>query len=426
MLIDKVKNKVVVGFDFGDSYSQISYCRYEQSMPETISLVMGEEQYNIPTVLCRKRSEDGTLDWSVGKEAIKNSSEGQGTLIENLAQIVKNNLTFKVDEEEFTSEELLEVFMKKMMGLLGGYTGGDDVAAVSFTTCELTSEFREKFNTAAAKVFKKNTKVYFMSQEDCFFQYMIHQPEEMWIQDVLLFDYRTDGLKSFMLSMNRKTNPVACFIESNFYPQMKSAEAKDKMFLDILRKHCEDKVVTSIFLLGDGFSKQWCRESLKYMCRGRRVFQGNNLFSKGACYGARERTFPSTLSSSYVYLSDEKLRANVGMVCDKGQAEIYFPILNAGTSWFEANRSFDVMLVKGNNIVLNVVPIDGHISRTAKISLEGLRVRGNKTNRVGLKFYMDNPSAIWIEITDKGFGEFFPSTGQVWKECIPVGGELDE
>jgi hypothetical protein len=207
---------------------------------------------------------------------------------------------------------------------------------------------------------------------------------------------------------------------------MKSAEDKDKMFLDILRKHCEDKVVTSIFLLGDGFSKQWCRESLKYMCRGRRVFQGNNLFSKGACYGARERTSPSTLSSSYVYLSDEKLRANVGMVCDKGQAEIYFPILNAGTSWFEANRSFDVMLVKGNNIVLNVVPIDGHISRTAKISLEGLRVRGNKTNRVGLKFYMDNPSAIWIEITDKGFGEFFPSTGQVWKECIPVGGELDE
>jgi hypothetical protein len=226
--------------------------------------------------------------------------------------------------------------------------------------------------------------------------------------------------------MNRKTSPVACFIESNIYPQMKLTEDKDRTFLEILRKHCEDKVVTSIFLLGDDFSKQWCRESLKYMCRGRRVFQGNNLFSKGACYGARERTSPSTLSMSYVYLSDEKLRANVGMVCDKGQTEIYYPILNAGTSWFEANRSFDVMLVKGNNIVLNIVPIDGHISRTAKISLEGLRVRGNKTNRVGLKFYMDNPSAIWIEITDKGFGEFFPSTGQVWKECIPVGGELDE
>ena len=48
MLIDKTldeltkKNKIVVGFDLGNDYSQISYCRYNQSMPDTVSLVMGE------------------------------------------------------------------------------------------------------------------------------------------------------------------------------------------------------------------------------------------------------------------------------------------------------------------------------------------------------------------------------------------------
>jgi hypothetical protein len=237
--------------------------------------------------------------------------------------------------------------------------------------------------------------------------------------------------------MNRKTSPVACFIESDLYANMKMSdiviktpEAKesyykqlDSDFLEIVRRHCEDKIITSVFLLGESFSKEWCRESLKYMCRGRRVFQGNNLFSKGACYGAREKTYPSVLGTSYVYLSDDKLRANVGMTCDKGQTEIYYPILNAGTNWFEVDKSFDVMLVKGNSITLNIVPIDGHVSRTAKISLEGLKVRGNKTNRVNIRFYMENPSAVWIEITDLGFGELFPSTGQVWRECIPVGGE---
>jgi hypothetical protein len=285
----------------------------------------------------------------------------------------------------------------------------------------------EKIKACSALIFKKNTNIYFLSHEDCFFQYMIHQPEEMWIQDVLLYDYRVDGIKSYLLSMNRKTIPVACFIESAFHADMgledlkdKKPEEKDKLFLDILRKNCEEKIVTSVFLLGEYFSKEWCRESLKYMCRGRRVFQGNNLFSKGACYGAREKTFPSTLATSYIYLSDDKLKANVGMTCDKGQTEVYYPILNAGTSWFEADKSLDVMLVKGNSITLNIVPIDGNISRTAKISLEGLKVRGNKTNRVGLHFYMENPTALWLEITDLGFGEIFPSTGQVWKECIPV------
>ena len=139
------------------------------------------------------------------------------------------------------------------------------------------------------------------------------------------------------------------------------------------------------------------------MCRERRVFQGNNLFSKGACYGARERVYPSTLSGAYVYLSADKLRANIGMTCDKGQAEVYYPILDAGTNWYEANRVFDVMLVKNNTI-----------------TLEGMKVRGNKTNRVELRFYMEDANAVQIEITDKGFGEFFPSTGQVWKECLPL------
>jgi hypothetical protein len=114
------------------------------------------------------------------------------------------------------------------------------------------------------------------------------------------------------------------------------------------------------------------------------------------------------------------------MTCDKGQAEVYYPILDAGTNWFDADKRFDVMLVKGNSITINIVPIDGHVNRTARISLEGLKVRGNKTNRVELHFYMDNPSALWIEIVDLGFGEFFPSTGQVWKECIPVGGSGNE
>jgi hypothetical protein len=427
MLIDTKKNKVVVGFDFGNSYSQISYCRADQSMPETISLVMGEEQYNIPTLLCRKKCEDGSFDWSVGNDALKSSAQGQGTLVEDLVLVAKNNVTLKVGEEEFSADELLEIFIRKSMGLLSAYTGGDDIGAVAFTMRDLTTELMDKVRACAERVFKKNTNVYFLSHEDCFFQYIIHQPEEMWIQDVLLFDYRIDGIKSYLLSMNRKTNPVACFIESSFFPDMrvdeaggKSPEEKDRDFLEIVRKHCEEKVITSVFLLGDYFSKEWCRESLKYMCRGRRVFQGNNLFSKGACYGAREKTFPSTLSTSYIYLSDDKLRANVGMVCDRGQAEIYYPILNAGTSWYEAKKSLDVILVKGNTITLNIVPIDGNISRTARISLEGLKVRGNKTNRVGLNFYMENPSAIWIEITDLGFGEIFPSTGQVWKECIPT------
>ncbi len=445
MLIDRAldeltkKNRVVVGFDLGNEYSQISYCRQNQSMPDTVSLVMGEEQYNIPTLLCKKNDAEGEAAWLIGKEALKAAAEGQGVLVKDLLLLAKNNVSVKVgmsslSEEESSAEYLLEMFVKKALAVLSAYIVSEEIAAVAFTMTDINTGVMEMLRKISCHMSQRKMEVYFLSHEDSFFQYIIHQPQEMWIHDVLLYDYKSDGIKSYLLSMNRKTNPVACFIDAVRYPQMKMPDLSDKSgtakgaflkqldseLLEIVRKNCDQRVITSVFLLGDFFSKDWCKESLRYMCRGRRVFQGNNLFSKGACYGARERVYPSTLSTSYVYLSEDKLRANIGMTCDRGQAEVYYPILDAGTNWYEAQSTFDVMLVKNNAITLNISPVDGRKTRVAKISLEGLKVRGNKTNRVGLRFYMEDANAVQIEITDKGFGEFFPSTGQIWKECLPL------
>ncbi len=435
MFTDMLKrNKAVVGFDLGNDYAQISYCRADQSMPDTMSLVMGEEQYNIPTVLCRRRGNDTADMWSVGKEALKDASEKAGVLVEDLVLLAKNNVSVKLEDEDFAADALLAVFIRKTLAILSIYVKSEDIEAIAFTMRDMNAQLMEAVKKAVETAGLKNTRLYFLSHEDCFFQYMIHQPQEMWIHDVLLYDYRSDGIKSYLLQMNRKTNPVACFIETSMFPEMKPADLTQKTeaaksafyrqldaeLLEIAKEQCGVNNITSVFLLGDYFSREWCKEALRYLCRERRVFQGNNLFSKGACYGAREKVYASTLSASYVYLSDEKLRANIGITCDRGKEEIYFPILDAGTNWYDAKREFDVMLTKNNTFILNIAPVDGSKTRLAKISLEGLKVRGNKTNRVGLRFFMEDPQAVQIEITDKGFGEFFPSTGRIWKECLPL------
>ena len=212
-------------------------------------------------------------------------------------------------------------------------------------TCNL---LREAGSSAAGS----QCEIFFMSHQDCFFQYILHQPEEMWTQNVLLYDYRKDGIHSYELQMNRNSRPVVCLIEEENFPQMKMTDVSqmsdaqkqafftqlDNAFLEIVRNHCEGKFVSSAFLLGDHFTRDWCKDSLRYLCKGRRVFQGNNLFSKGACYGAREKVLPSTLSTTYVYLSDECLHANIGMNCNRGKEETYQPLLNAGTNWYDARR----------------------------------------------------------------------------------------
>ena len=203
------KNKAVVGFDLGNDYSQISYCRADQSMPDTMSLVMGEEQYNIPTVLCRRHGVDEAGAWSIGKEALKDASDRKGILVEDLVLLAKNNVSVKVQEEDLTADALLAVFIRKTIAILSLYVRTEDIEAIAFTMRDMNSQLMENIKKAVKQAGLKEKQLYFLSHEDCFFQYMIHQPEEMWIHDVLLYDYRSDGVKSYLLHMNRKTNPVA-------------------------------------------------------------------------------------------------------------------------------------------------------------------------------------------------------------------------
>ena len=76
----KNSKKVVVGYDLGSDYAQISYCSFGEE-PETVSAVNGTEQYNIPVVLCKRY---GVGQWYYGKEAVKYAKEGEGTLVEKL------------------------------------------------------------------------------------------------------------------------------------------------------------------------------------------------------------------------------------------------------------------------------------------------------------------------------------------------------
>lgn len=340
MFLDKAldeigrKNKIVIGLDLTNDYVQISYCRLDQSMPDTVSLVMGEEQYNIPAVLCRKHQQEGQEEfWVIGKDALQTAKDGKGDLVEDLLLLVRNNTSAQVGDKEYTPRELMEIFFKKLLGFTAAYTGGMELAAIAMTLKSIEPDTCNLLREAGSSAAGSQCEIFFMSHQDCFFQYILHQPEEMWTQNVLLYDYQKDGIHSYELQMNRNSRPVVCLIEEENFPQMKMTDVSqmsdaqkqafftqlDNAFLEIVRNYCDGKFVSSAFLLGDHFTRDWCKDSLRYLCKGRRVFQGNNLFSKGACYGAREKVLPSTLSTTYVYLSDECLHANIGMNCNRGK-----------------------------------------------------------------------------------------------------------
>ena len=58
-------NKLIVGYELGNEYCQISYAVSAESDVETLSQVAGEEVYDIPTVLCKRY---GANQWFYGRE----------------------------------------------------------------------------------------------------------------------------------------------------------------------------------------------------------------------------------------------------------------------------------------------------------------------------------------------------------------------
>ena len=298
----KNSKKVAVGYDLGKAASQISYCVLDTDEVETVSSVAGTEQYNIPTVLCKR---SGVNQWFYGKEALKYAKEEEGILVEDLLTLAERGEEVMIEGEGYDPTALLTLFVKRSLSLLNMRLSLGQVEAFMFTVEDLTPSMVEVFSKVAAALSLKTEHIFFQSHVESFYYYVFHQPADLWKYNVMIFDY-SSSLKSICFECNKRTTPQVVFINSNSYPDMvreefgtEETEQKerkqklDKKFLRIAEAEMDGGMFSTVYLLGDGFKENWAGDSLRYLCRNRRVFQGNNLYSKGACYGALERLSPS-------------------------------------------------------------------------------------------------------------------------------------
>ena len=310
------------------------------------------------------------------------------------------------------------------------HTSLNQIEAFMFTVEELTPRIVNVLGKVAAGLNLKASHVCFQSHMESFYAYTLHQDRELWKNDVVIFEYH-DHLKSLCLECNMRTAPKVVFIEQREYPEMgrrvfqEDEEAKtrqmdelDQLFLGIAQEALEEKSVSTVFLLGDGFKENWTRESLRFLCRGRRAFRGNNLYSKGACYSMMERMNPSEGWKEYVYLGDDKLKSNIGMRVLRRGEDSYFAVLDAGVNWYEAAADFDIILEDGNKVDFVITPLTGGNVTGRSVTLEGLPERPKRTTRLNVHIEMTAVDQAVVTIEDMGFGELFKSSGKAWTQTI--------
>ena len=425
----KNSDKIIVGYDLGRQVSQISFCTPDKDSAETVSSVAGTEQYNIPTILCKRR---GVNQWFYGKDAVKYEKEEDGILVEDLVALAERGEDVIVEGESYDPAALLTLFVKRSLTLLNMRVPLSKIEAFMFTVDALTPRMVDVLGKVAGALQLPTDKVYFQSHLESFYHYILYQPKELWVNKVLIFDYN-GTMKSLCFECNKRTTPQVVFIDEKEYPEIQRVawpaeqeqkllvkQQLDQQFLQIAQDAVSEGIVTTVYLLGDGFKEGWAKESLRMLCRTRRVFQGNNLYSKGACYGAAERLYPGEEGQMHVYLGRDKLKSNIGIKVLRRGEDSYFAILDAGHNWYEASADFEIILESGNTVDFLVTPLTGENVRDKRIVLEGLPERPERTTRLKIHVEMAAVNQIVVTIEDMGFGEIFPSSGKGWTHTISV------
>ena len=421
-------DKLIVGYDLGNRFSQISYAVSADGEVETLSQVAGTQVYNVPTVLCKRT---GVNQWFYGKEALRNAAEGEGILVENLVELALDGEPVLIEEDSYDPVSLLTLFFKRSLGMLSQAGTSEKLGALMITCEQLDHRMIDLLNQMLEGLRLKTDRIFFQSHMESFYYYMIRQPEELRTARSMLYDYCGDRILIYDLDYNRRTTPIVAFIEESvadfpvWYTEGGDAEmlseaykqALDRAFLRLAELSFGNRAVSSVFLIGDGFSEQWMKESLRFLCRGRRVFQGNNLFSKGACNGMQERIQVSAPGREHIFLGNDKLKANVGMdVMRQGEAS-YLALLDAGVNWYEADQVTEFYLQEGNQISLKITPLIGKGTRTAVIALKDLP---GGISRIRARLYLEAENSLAVEIEDLGLGELREPSGKIWHETIEL------
>lgn len=405
--------KVIVGYDLGNKYAQIScYVTGSEEEIRTLSSVAGSSVYTIPLALSKRQ---GVNQWFYGSEAIRYAGEEEGILVENLLKLARDGEPVQIDGAPIDPVALLTLFLKRSLGLLSQVTNTERIGALMITCEELDHRMLEVLTTATEGLHLKTDQICFQSHVESFYYYNLYQPEELWRHKTILCEYGDASIRTYCMECNRHTTPVVAYMEEREFP-FPVPESDEKM-QEIAKKLCENQMISSVYLIGEAFSRDWMKESLRYLCKGRRVFQGNNLFSKGACYGMMERLTPGENGKNHVFLGRDKLKSNIGMkVLRRGEVS-YQALLDAGINWYEAQNTMEFYLLEGRAVEILITSLTGKGNRIARIVPEELQ---EGIIRLRISVEMRDDTHLKVELEDLGFGTFRAATHHIWKEEIEL------
>ena len=360
----------MIGYEINEKSCQISYYNDQQSEPETLEV--DTDHYQIPLLIGRLRD-----TWAYGKEAKRLVTVKEGFVVTRLLERSLAGEKIDFGEESYDAVVLLSKFIQLSLQAFPQIDG------IVFSVPELTEELARMLRGIAVRMQIDKQHVFIQDYKESFCNYLFYQPKELWQYEAALFCCDRNEIKAFML---RRLKPGLGGGKRTFvtvdevanahmkelaavYPVLNGDKAKeaDARFCKFIEGVFDKRIVSSVFLTGEGFENNWYPKALRMLCNGRRAFIENNLYSKGACYTAFRKMYMHI--EDPVYLSDSKLTDQITINMRVNGQEMWYPIVSWGAQWYECNNQWEVLVEDLDEIELHVESSDlsGKISETCGV-----------------------------------------------------------
>lgn len=409
------QRKLIVGYDLCEDFSQVSCFSYKSSEPIPISPNDSEDTM-IPTILGIHKE---TKLWSYGKEAKECSLAGNGILVDRLLQKIVTEEVIEVFGQNFTGVELLEKFLKKTLTLMKNHFPTERITKLVITVEEVDPKLVDGVYEALYMLGIDKDRAVVMSHASAYMYYSLSQDRSLWTNDIGLFDFGEDGLAYYQIGVNRRTTPMIASMEKkDFSDQMnlmiRSKQESNSTYIlqNIVDNVLYKQIVSTLYFIGKGFEGDWAKEVIQGLCAGRRVFMGQNLYTKGACYAAKELSGDKKLGD-IILLNNEMLINAVWIRVYMDGAIKDLLLSEAAVYWYEVDKRIEVIL-EGEAVIDLITRniITREVTRE-RLHLEELPNRPDRMTRLELRLTFTKRSIMKLTVIDLGFGEHYPETGQV-------------
>lgn len=418
-----MKRGHILGYDMNEKNCQISF--YDQIKDEPETMEVSADNYQIPLIIGYFQEH-----WIYGKEAQRLATVNLGDTVSNLFACAKRREKVQVGDKVYDAVWLLAKFVELSLKEF------EEIEFLTFSTPETDIDMSKMLKGIGQHLGIPKSHICVQDYKESFCHYMIFQPKELWQYESALFYCDDQRIKAYML---RKLNVDINHTGGSFvtvdevanahmdelkalYPIIGEEKANDAdaAFKSMIENVFEKKVVSSVYLTGEGFENNWYPNSLRVLCNGRRAFLGNNLYSKGACYTSIRKCIEK--EEGPTYLDETKLMDRIALRMRVNGQEGWYPIVSWGEHWYEADGQWEVLLEDTSDIEILIESLVGDEMQVETVSLEGMPSRRDYSLRIQVEVLFLDENTCKLTFKDIGFGEFYPATDFQVEKVIHLGG----